>query len=107
MTQDEGKRSRHRSEGSEKAAEPRVWTRPRALAGAHAQPSPSRRDGLGGRCDSSLIGVVMSVAVSTELQHYFERVGYSGAPDPALETLRALHLRHTQAIAFENLNPLL
>ena len=42
-----------------------------------------------------------------DLQAYFTRISYSGATAPALETLKHLHLLHTQAIAFENLNPLL
>ena len=42
-----------------------------------------------------------------DLDAYFERIGYAGARTPTLETLRAIHLRHAQAIPFENLNPLL
>lgn len=42
-----------------------------------------------------------------DLDAYFARVGFSGARIPTFETLRALHLAHAQAIAFENLNPLL
>lgn len=38
---------------------------------------------------------------------YFRRIGYTGGNSPTLETLRAIHLAHAQAIAFENLNPLL
>ena len=41
------------------------------------------------------------------LDAYFQRIGYAGAQTPSLETLRELHLRHAQAIPFENLNPLL
>jgi N-hydroxyarylamine O-acetyltransferase len=41
------------------------------------------------------------------LDAYFERIGYSSGPRSAtIETLRALHLHHAQAIAFENLDPL-
>jgi N-hydroxyarylamine O-acetyltransferase len=47
------------------------------------------------------------VTASPLLIKYFERIGYADSPAPMLETLRALHLRHVQAIAFENLNPLL
>ena len=42
-----------------------------------------------------------------DLSAYFNRVGYSGAASPTVETLRELHLRHTLTIPFENLNPLL
>lgn len=38
---------------------------------------------------------------------YFARIGFNGARAPTLDTLRELHLAHAQAIAFENLNPLL
>jgi N-hydroxyarylamine O-acetyltransferase len=41
------------------------------------------------------------------LTAYFIRIGYDGAPTPTLDTLRALHLLQPQAIAFENLDPLL
>jgi N-hydroxyarylamine O-acetyltransferase len=42
-----------------------------------------------------------------DLESYLKRIGYTGARSPTLETLRALHERHTQAIAFENLNVLM
>jgi N-hydroxyarylamine O-acetyltransferase len=42
-----------------------------------------------------------------DLNAYFTRVGFSGVASPTLDTLRELHLRHTQSIPFENLNPLL
>ena len=42
-----------------------------------------------------------------DLPAYFKRIGYSaGSGAPTLEILRALHLHHVQAIAFENLNPI-
>jgi N-hydroxyarylamine O-acetyltransferase len=41
------------------------------------------------------------------LDPYLERIAYSGPRSPTLDTLRALHLRHTATIAFENLSPLL
>jgi N-hydroxyarylamine O-acetyltransferase len=44
---------------------------------------------------------------SLDLDAYLKRIGYDGPRTPTLETLRALQLRHSQAIAFENLNPLL
>lgn len=42
-----------------------------------------------------------------DLDRYFKRIGYGGVPHASLDTLRELHLLHPQAIAFENLNPLL
>jgi N-hydroxyarylamine O-acetyltransferase len=42
-----------------------------------------------------------------DLSAYFARIGYDGPRAPTLETLRAIQLLHPQAIAFENLNPLL
>lgn len=42
-----------------------------------------------------------------DLDAYFARIGYDGPRTPTLETLRAIQLLHPQAIAFENLNPLL
>jgi N-hydroxyarylamine O-acetyltransferase len=47
------------------------------------------------------------VTDTINLDAYFGRIGYGGARQPTLETLRALQLHHTQAIAFENLDPLL
>jgi N-hydroxyarylamine O-acetyltransferase len=41
------------------------------------------------------------------LAAYFERIGYDGPKTARLETLCAIHRLHPQAIAFENLNPLL
>lgn len=45
--------------------------------------------------------------MTIDLVAYFKRIGYSGETQPNLDTLRALHLRHTETIPFENLNPLL
>jgi N-hydroxyarylamine O-acetyltransferase len=46
---------------------------------------------------------------SIDLTAYFARIGFGGParPEPTLDTLRALHLLHPQAIAFENLDVLL
>ncbi|MGJ3245189.1 MAG: arylamine N-acetyltransferase family protein [Elainellaceae cyanobacterium] len=41
------------------------------------------------------------------LDDYFQRIGYQGDRSPTLQTLTAIHYCHTQAIAFENLSPLL
>ena len=42
-----------------------------------------------------------------DLQAYFARIRYDGPSCASLGVLRELHLRHVQAIPFENLNPLL
>lgn len=42
-----------------------------------------------------------------DLGAYFARIGYGGPATPRLETLREIHRLHPQAIAFENLNPLM
>jgi N-hydroxyarylamine O-acetyltransferase len=42
-----------------------------------------------------------------DLDAYFQRIGYSGERAPTLDTLRAIHVRHAEAIPFENLNPLM
>jgi N-hydroxyarylamine O-acetyltransferase len=42
-----------------------------------------------------------------DLNGYFRRIGYSGAAAPDRDTLAAIHRLHPQAIAFENLDPLL
>ena len=42
-----------------------------------------------------------------DLDAYFARIGYAGRRAARLETLREIHRLHPQAIAFENLNPLL
>jgi N-hydroxyarylamine O-acetyltransferase len=46
-------------------------------------------------------------AATIDLNAYFKRIGYEGARRPMLDTLRAIQLRHTETIAFENLNPLM
>ena len=42
-----------------------------------------------------------------DLDAYFKRIGYDGVRKTTLDTLRAIQLRHTETIAFENLNPLM
>jgi len=42
-----------------------------------------------------------------DLDVYFKRIGYDGERKPTLAVLRELHRLHPQAIAFENLDPLL
>jgi N-hydroxyarylamine O-acetyltransferase len=47
------------------------------------------------------------VTTPFDLDAYFRRIGYTGARAPTLETLRAVHFRHTEALPFENLDPFL
>lgn len=47
----------------------------------------------------------MTTAIN--LEAYLERIRYAGDRAPTLATLATIHVRHTEAIAFENLNPLL
>jgi N-hydroxyarylamine O-acetyltransferase len=42
-----------------------------------------------------------------DLDAYLRRIGHAGARAPTLETLRAVHFRHTEALPFENLDPFL
>ncbi|MGH7212548.1 MAG: arylamine N-acetyltransferase family protein, partial [Acetobacteraceae bacterium] len=49
----------------------------------------------------------MSSEAAPDVDAYFRRIGYSGDRTHSLETLRAIHLRHAEAIAFENLDPLM
>src|SRR5687768_14743450 len=48
-----------------------------------------------------------AMAADFDLGAYFERIEYSGSANPTFATLESVHLCHTRAIAFENLNPLL
>lgn len=48
-----------------------------------------------------------NVDPALDLDAYFRRIGHAGSRAATLETLRALHALHPQAIAFENLNPML
>jgi len=45
--------------------------------------------------------------MTIDLDAYLLRIGHAGGRAPTLDTLRAIQARHTDAIAFENLNPLL
>lgn len=47
-----------------------------------------------------------AISHKIDLDAYFRRIGYTGARDNSLDTLRAIHLAHVNAIPFENLNPL-
>jgi N-hydroxyarylamine O-acetyltransferase len=42
-----------------------------------------------------------------DVERYFERIGYHGSREPVLATLACLQLKHTLALPFENLDPLL
>lgn len=42
-----------------------------------------------------------------DLDGYCRRIGYTGLRAPTLDTLRAVHLKHPQAIPFENIDVLL
>jgi N-hydroxyarylamine O-acetyltransferase len=44
---------------------------------------------------------------AVDVEAYCRRIGYAGPRAATLETLRAIHLRHPLAIAFENLDPFL
>lgn len=48
-----------------------------------------------------------TMTAAIDLDAYFERIGYAGERTPTLDTLQAIQLRHTETIAFENLNPLM
>lgn len=45
--------------------------------------------------------------MTIDLDAYLRRIGHAGTCAPTLDTLRAILARHTDTIAFENLNPLL
>ena len=47
------------------------------------------------------------MTATIDLDAYFERIRYAGGRAPTLATLAAIHVRHAEAIAFENLNPLM
>ena len=45
--------------------------------------------------------------MSIDLDAYFRRIGYTGSRGVSLDVLAAIHRLHPQAIAFENLDPLM
>lgn len=45
--------------------------------------------------------------MSIDVDAYFQRIGHGGERAPTLDTLRAIVARHSEAIPFENLDPLL
>lgn len=51
--------------------------------------------------------VVKEATKDIDLEAYLQRIGYTGPRTPTLETLQAILIRHTETIAFENLNPFL
>ena len=48
-----------------------------------------------------------AVSPSVDLDAYFARIGYDGPREPTLDVLRAIHQKHPDAIAFENVDVLL
>jgi len=48
-----------------------------------------------------------NVADTVDVAAYFGRIGYGGAAEPTVETVRALVAAHNRSIPFENLDPLL
>jgi arylamine N-acetyltransferase len=44
---------------------------------------------------------------TADVNAYFSRIGYGGARQPSMETLRAVVAAHNRSIPFENLDPLL
>lgn len=51
--------------------------------------------------------VFAPAAPAVDLDAYFARIGYDGPREPTLDVLRALHQKHPDAIAFENVDVLL
>ena len=49
----------------------------------------------------------MAMTQAFDFDAYTRRIGFSGERSPTLQTLRELHMRHTETIPFENLNPFL
>jgi N-hydroxyarylamine O-acetyltransferase len=47
------------------------------------------------------------MSAAFDLDAYFARIGYEGPREATLEVLRALHVLHPAAIAFENLTPMM
>ncbi|MEJ2817127.1 arylamine N-acetyltransferase [Caulobacter sp. CCG-8] len=50
---------------------------------------------------------ITPASASVDLDAYFARIGYDGPREPTLAVLRALHQKHPDAIAFENIDVLL
>lgn len=48
-----------------------------------------------------------AASLSSDLDAYFARIGYTGLREPTLATLTALHQHHARAIPYENLDVLL
>ena len=46
------------------------------------------------------------LSAGIDLADYFDRIGYAGPAEAAVETLHALVAAHNQSIPFENLDPL-
>ena len=50
---------------------------------------------------------LMSDAPPFDLDAYLARIAYTGPRNASLDTLKALHFAHPQAIPFENIDPFL
>src|SRR5262245_49117585 len=48
-----------------------------------------------------------TMGAAIDIDAYFRRIDYAGERTPTIDTLRAIVVRHMEAIPFENLNPLL
>jgi N-hydroxyarylamine O-acetyltransferase len=48
-----------------------------------------------------------AATTAIDVDAYFKRIGFDDPRTPTLDTLRAIQLRHSETIPFENLNPLM
>src|SRR5215813_3262011 len=55
---------------------------------------------------SAPISLPASAGFDMELNAYFDRIGFEGAPRPDLDTLTRIHRGHLNAIPYENLDVL-
>jgi N-hydroxyarylamine O-acetyltransferase len=59
------------------------------------------------KIETAFTPVSPAVSAGLDLDAYFARIGYGGPREPTLDVLRALHQKHPDAIAFENVDVLL
>jgi hypothetical protein len=84
-----------------------AW-RSRAETLASSSPlRPRRPQGSGSRHDQDRNRLRPRRVFSVDLDAYFARIGYDGPREPTLAVLRAIHQKHPDAIAFENVDVLL
>lgn len=69
--------------------------------------SRDKRGALAHYPDPGIGGGDETVQDEINLDAYLKRIDYAGSIAPTLETLSMLHLRHPNAIPFENLDPLM